>query len=149
GDREIESRSLLAQLRGGEIHCKAPVRPVQLGRGDTATDTLLRLLAGAVGQADDRERRQPVLEVRLDLDAPCVETDERMGDRPCEHAADASGEVVTCPSRLRAGIAKTTDENVFEVLRCPSPRPSVHVPPVPPLLAQARALQDLWIELAP
>jgi len=71
-DREIESRSLLAQLCRREIHGEPPIGPVQLGRGDAATDALLGLLAGPVGQADDCERRQPVLEVRLDLDAPCV-----------------------------------------------------------------------------
>src|SRR5205085_11001546 len=76
---------------------------------------------------------QPVLQVRLDLDAPGVKTDERMGDRPCEHLADASGEGVTCLSRLRAGC-DSTDDHVLEVLAGPSARPSVDVPPVPPLL---------------
>ena len=106
---------------------------MQLSRGDTAADALLRLLAGAVREADDRKRGQPVLQVRLDLDAPGVKTDERMGDRPCEHLADASGEGVTCLSRLRAGC-ESTDEHVLEVLAGPSARPSVDVPPVPPLL---------------
>jgi hypothetical protein len=40
--------------------------------------------------------------VRLDLHAPGVETDQRMGDRPGEHFADASGEAVTCLSQIRA-----------------------------------------------
>jgi hypothetical protein len=34
--------------------------------------------------------------VGFHFDAASVETDERMGDRPCEHLVDASGEGVTC-----------------------------------------------------
>jgi hypothetical protein len=34
--------------------------------------------------------------VRLDLDPPGIETDERVRDRPCEHAVDASPENVAC-----------------------------------------------------
>ena len=67
-----------------------------------AAHRLLSLLAGAVRQTDDRERGESVLQVRLDLHAPGVETDQRMSDRPCEHVADASGEAVTCLSHLRA-----------------------------------------------
>src|SRR5436190_30710 len=84
----------------------------------------------------------------LDLHSPGVEPDERMRDRPCEQGADASGETFTCPSRLRAG-SETTDDHVLEVLARASPRPPVHVPAVPLLLEQPRALQDAGIELPP
>jgi hypothetical protein len=47
---------------------------------------VLRLLAGAVGEADDREPRDARLEVGLDLDASRLEADERVGDRTSEHA---------------------------------------------------------------
>jgi hypothetical protein len=46
---------------------------------------MLRFLTGAVGQADDRERRRTALQVRFDLDAARIEADERMRDRACEH----------------------------------------------------------------
>src|SRR5204863_3696792 len=87
-----------------------------------------------------------VLQMRLDLDPPGVETDERMGDRPCEHSADASGEALTNLLRLRAGSGERADEHVLEVLACPPPRPSVHVPPVTQLLAQPGSLQDLRVQ---
>ena len=41
---------------------------------------------GAVGEADDRERGQAAVEVRLDLDAARLEADERVGDGAREHA---------------------------------------------------------------
>ena len=48
---------------------------------------MLRLLAGAVGEPDDREARNARLEVRFHLDAPRFETDERVGDRASEHTS--------------------------------------------------------------
>ena len=53
---------------------------------DTAPHAVLRLLAGAVGQPDDRERWLLArAEVRLDLDAPRLEPDERERDGATEH----------------------------------------------------------------
>jgi hypothetical protein len=46
---------------------------------------MLRFLAGAVGEPDNRERRDAALQVSLDLDAAWIEADERMRDRVCEH----------------------------------------------------------------
>jgi hypothetical protein len=40
--------------------------------------------------------------VRLDVDAPGLEAYESMGDRACQHAADASAGGFTRGSRLRA-----------------------------------------------
>jgi hypothetical protein len=48
---------------------------------------VLRLLAGAVSQPDDRETRLTELDVGFDLDAACVEPDERVRDGACEHAS--------------------------------------------------------------
>jgi len=91
-DRQVEARPFLAQRRRREIDGDAPLRgPLELGRRDPATDALLRLLASAVGEPDDRERRQPLLEVRLDLDAARVDADERVGDRACEHVVTLGG----------------------------------------------------------
>lgn len=46
---------------------------------------MLRLLAGAIGEADDREARDAALDVGFDLDAAGVEADEGMRDRAGEH----------------------------------------------------------------
>ena len=72
---------------GSEVDGDAAQRPFELGRGDPTADPLLRLLAGAIGEPDDREGRHPRLEVRLDLDAARLEADEGVGERTCEHAA--------------------------------------------------------------
>ena len=87
-DRQVEPRSLLAQRRGREIDRDPAVeRPLERGGDDAAADAVLRLLAGAVGEPDDRESRDAQLEVRLDLDLPRLEPDESVGDRACEHRA--------------------------------------------------------------
>src|SRR6187397_984818 len=81
-DRKIEARALLAQAGRREIDGDPALRPLELCRGDSAADPLLRLLAGAVGKPDDGERGHRVLKVRLDLDPACVEPDERMRHGP-------------------------------------------------------------------
>ena len=52
---------------------------------------MLRLLAGPVGEADDRERRQTALQVRLDLHAARIDADECVGDGSGEHSATLGG----------------------------------------------------------
>ena len=47
-DRQVEARTLLSQLRGGEVDGDPPSRPLQLGGGDPAPHAVLRLLTGAV-----------------------------------------------------------------------------------------------------
>ena len=87
-DRQVEARALLAEPCRGEVDGQArPARPLELGRSDAAADTVLRLLAGAVGEADDRECGCAALEVRLDLDPARIQADERVGDRASEHVA--------------------------------------------------------------
>ena len=86
-DRQVEARALLPELGRGEVDGDPAQWPLELGRGDPAPHPLLRLLARAVGEADDRERRQAPLEVRLDLHPAGVEADKRMRDRSCEHVS--------------------------------------------------------------
>ena len=64
-------------------------------RDDAAADAVLRLLAGAVGEPDDREPRDAGLEVGLDLDLARLEADESVGDRACEHPRHGRREGVT------------------------------------------------------
>ena len=94
-DRQVESRPLLAQGRRSEVDRDAPFRPRELGGGDAAANSLLRLLAGAIGEADDRKRRVARLDVRLDFDPPWIEPDERMCDGPCEHVVTVDDRVCT------------------------------------------------------
>ena len=54
-------------------------------------DALLRLLARAIGQPDDREGRHTLLEMRLDLDPARVDADECVGDGACEHTFTLGG----------------------------------------------------------
>jgi len=90
-DREVEAGALLLQPRRGEVDRDPGARPLELGRPHAAAKPLPRLLARPVGKADDREPRNPVADVHLDLDAARVEADERMCDRPCEHASTLPG----------------------------------------------------------
>ena len=46
---------------------------------------MFRLLAGAVGETDDREARNARLKMRFDVDLSRLEADERVGDRASEH----------------------------------------------------------------
>ena len=87
GDREVEARTLLAERRRREVDDDPAVGPVGLGRPDAAADALLRLLTGAIGEADDGEARDAVANVRLHVDPARLEADERMRDRACKHAS--------------------------------------------------------------
>ena len=95
GDRQVEAGPFLPELGRREVDGDPPDRPLELGGGYPGPNALLRLLAGAIGQADYREARNAELEVRLDLDAACVEPDQRVRDRPCEHRRHARDRHVT------------------------------------------------------
>src|SRR6185437_10156642 len=86
-DRQVEPGAFLAELRRRKVDGDPAVREVELGGGDAAPDTFTRFLAGLVGQADDREARQPVANVRLDVDAARLEADESVSDRAREHGS--------------------------------------------------------------
>ena len=88
GDWQIETRAFLAKLGRRQVDGNPMSRPLQLRGGNPAAHTMLGLLAGAVSQADERECRQAVLKVRLDVDPARVEPDQRMRNRSCEHVAN-------------------------------------------------------------
>jgi hypothetical protein len=88
GDRQVEARALLPQRRGRQVDGDPPLHgPLELGGGNPAAHAVLRLLAGAVGEADDRKAGDPALEVRLDLDPARLEADDGVRDRAREHAS--------------------------------------------------------------
>ena len=59
-DREVEPRSLLPERSGREVHRDPAVqRPLEGGGDDPAPHAVLRLLAGAVREPDDREAGMP------------------------------------------------------------------------------------------
>jgi hypothetical protein len=69
---------------------------------------VLRLLAGSVGETDDRESRDSGLEVCFDLDLARFEADESVSHRACQHANTVPGRrsrvVTVFPEReLQAG----------------------------------------------
>ncbi len=53
---------------------------------------MLRLLAGAVGEPDDRKSWNTELEMGLDLHLPRLEPDQSVSDRACEHLATMNTE---------------------------------------------------------
>src|SRR5206468_1230069 len=86
-DREVEAGAFLLEPGRREVHRDVAGGPEELGRRDRAPNTVLRLLARAVGEPDDRERRVAELDVRLHLDPAGVESDEGVGEHPCEHGS--------------------------------------------------------------
>ena len=95
-DREVEPGAFLPESRRREVDGDPPVpRPLELRRHDAAADAVLRLLAGAVREPDDGEPGHAAVDVRLDLDLPRLEADERVGDRACEHPTQGRHEGVT------------------------------------------------------
>jgi hypothetical protein len=85
-DREVEAGALLAQRGGSKVDGDPPRRKVELGRSDAAADAVLRLLAGAVGQPDDREGGDGRLDVCLHLDPAGLEANHGIRQRAREHA---------------------------------------------------------------
>ena len=66
-------------------------RPPEHRVDDAAVDAMLRLLTGAVGEADDRERGQiGADEVRLHLHPARLEADDGSGEGAGEHTIDAT-----------------------------------------------------------
>ena len=95
-DRQVERRALLPQRGGREVDRDPPERPLQLGRRDPTPDAMLGFLARPVRETDDREPGHAVLEVRLDLDATGLESDERMRESAREHPLHARHQTLTC-----------------------------------------------------
>ena len=87
-NRKVEPRTLFAQLGRREIDGDPAHRPLQGGRPDPAAHAFLRLLAGAIGEADDRELGNAALEMSLDVDAPSFEADQGVSNRSCEHVVN-------------------------------------------------------------
>jgi hypothetical protein len=108
-DRQVEARSLLPKSRRSEVDGNPTVeRKLERRRDDPAANAMLRLLAGAVHHADDREPRDARLEVCLDLHPPWLEADERVSDRASEHAVTVRTKALPegnafVPNQLRAG----------------------------------------------
>src|SRR5207237_1322952 len=106
-DRQVEARALLLQLCRREIDGRFVTGPFELGGLDAAAYALFRLLARAVDEPDERERRHAALDVRLDLDAARLEADEGERDRACKHA-----------STLAAALQRHCDEREPDARAC-------------------------------
>src|SRR5947208_14624765 len=77
--------AFLLELGRREVDRDTTPWKIELGREDAAAHALLRLLAGTVGESDDRQRRCAALDVRFHLHPPRLQADEGKGDRAREH----------------------------------------------------------------
>ncbi len=117
---------------------------------------MLRLLAGSVGEPDDRERGEIGRhEVGFDVDAPRLEADDGGGNGSGDHTPDATPEPVTRPSRLCAESetiaprsASDGDEDRLVVLAGSATRATVDMPLVTVDEPQPGTLEDLRVEIA-
>ena len=90
-DWQIEPRPFLARAAGARLTVMRRLVGHSSSARRSGTHPFLRLLARAVGKADDRERRQPLLQMRFDLDPARIDADERVGDGACEHTVTLGG----------------------------------------------------------
>ncbi len=120
GDRQVEARPGLAQVRGRKADRDPLQREVAAGVGDRRPHPLAALAHGRVGQPDDREGRQPPVDVDLGIDGDRLDP----GDRECpghgEHPIEA------CPGSAH-GWATGRAEPVPASCRIRAQR-SLHVP---------------------
>ena len=87
GDREVERRAGLAELRGREVDGDPARRVVEAGVAKRAADAFARLRQRRVGQPDDREARQARRHVDLDADDPSGDAVEGGGEQRRKHDA--------------------------------------------------------------
>ena len=87
GQREVEARPRLAQVRGREVGGEPLERELEPRVEHRRAHALAGLAHGAVGQSDDGERREAAAEVDLDRDLPGGDSlDGECGDAR-EHAS--------------------------------------------------------------
>ncbi len=91
GDRQIQSGTILAYVRGSQIDRDPPQWEVKAGVGEGRGDPLPALLHRAVRQTDGGERRQPVADIDLDFDRECVDTQYGGGSDAREHGRPSEG----------------------------------------------------------
>ena len=146
----------LRSAGGREVDRDPPRRwPLELADDDAAPHAMLRLLAGAVGEPDDREAGSPPIG-----DAPRPRRGAARDRRRREVTARASTPrtlrrdeaVRRCPCRLcspiRAVIRRRGDQDRLEVLAGAPARAAVDVPLETVVEPQTRPAQDLGVEIA-
>ena len=107
-DRQVEAGSLLAQRRRREVD-RDPVAtgPRQHRVDNAAVHPVLGLLAGPVGEPDDRERGQLGRdEVRLDLHPARLEADHGGGEGSREHTSTVRGKPVQLRAEGRESVCR-------------------------------------------
>ena len=84
-DREVEVVPLLAEVGGREVHGDRPGGQVEAAVLQRGANPLPALADGGVGQADDLDLGQAVLDVDLDIHRPGLDPPGGGGNRTGEH----------------------------------------------------------------
>ena len=105
------------QPRRREVDGEPAERPLELRARDAAPDPLLRFLASLVRESDDRERRDPALEMRLDFNGPGLEPDESMGGGARKHTSEGMSQKRAEPAPAGPKPARTGDKCHLEEYR--------------------------------
>ena len=85
GDRQVERRAALAKVGRGQVDGDGAGRKREPSVAERRSDALPRLAYGGVRQPHDRESRQAVGGVDLDVEHASLETERRGGVNAGEH----------------------------------------------------------------
>jgi hypothetical protein len=88
GERQIESRPCLSQVRGREVDRYPPKGKLEAAVEKRRAHALARFLHSRVGETDDRECRQPRMDVGFDGDLDGLDSDRGERRHAREHRAD-------------------------------------------------------------
>jgi hypothetical protein len=85
GDRQVEARAVLGEVRGRQRHGDAAVGPVEAGVAEGGTDAVAGLEHGGVAEPHHGDRGEPAADVDLDPHRVGDQADQRGGRQPGEH----------------------------------------------------------------
>ncbi len=123
GDPEVEGGAGLGDVGGSQVDGDPTGRVDEPAVSQGAPDPLPGLSERGVGEAHDREARQPGGHVDLDPHGPTLEAVEGGGEDACEHGPHGSGERLPAGQRSLIGDAPGRSQAAV-----PASRPSVSAP---------------------
>ena len=86
GDREVEPRTFLPEVAGGEVDHHAAQRPFELRMFHRGSDPIPRILHGGAGEPGHGQRREASPDERLDRDRMAAHPEHGHADHPSVHA---------------------------------------------------------------